>query len=127
MAARRNEWRRRHLILPPGLVTRLSMWHGGQGSWVYALASTGAEHYVSRSMVDAAASELARLRSHANKFSRLQKLELKRLIGDLDNVSRYWNEFSSEEAGAGRGEGYDGATYSLIAKDEALLSARPSA
>lgn len=100
-------WRRRELILPndsedpdsgleQGVVDELFSWHGGQGSSVYSLASTGLNNLVSRSMIDAALPELNRsLRSAKGK----EKKQLEALISELQMIRSHGQEFSAREAG----------------------------
>lgn len=113
-ADRRNEWRKRQIILPDPALARedenkslalwLSEWHGGQFTAVYALSSTGAENLVSLSMIDAALDEL-----ESEKPDAETKKDLEDLIGDLDTVRVYWREHSAKEAGMLVGE--DEATF----------------
>lgn len=49
-----------HIVLDRDDVTELFNWHGGQGSAVYSLASTGLEHRVSVEMIVEAVNELQR-------------------------------------------------------------------
>lgn len=93
--AKSNVWRLRQIILEPELVEKLYEWHGGQNSYVYALASTGNNDLVSLSMIDGA---LAELRADVPKAGR-HKRELKKLLGDLDAVRGYWREATAKAAG----------------------------
>ena len=99
-------WRRREVILPnesdseseleDSVIEALYSWHGGQGSAVYSLASTGHESLVSRSMIDAA---LPELESAVHSAKGKDKKQLKALIGELQAIRSFASEFSAGEAG----------------------------
>jgi hypothetical protein len=113
----RSKWRERCIVLPEELVQRLFQWHDGQGSAVYALASTGMRQLVSLSMIDAALTELSvderKLRARADKT------ELNHVINGLTDVRQYWKEHDARSAGMDvRRYEYDEADYGMTAKLE---------
>lgn len=101
-------WRRRELILPTesdpdaefplegGVVGALYQWHGGQGSMVYSLASTGDGDLVSRSMIRAAMDELDRDRP---RISGEDRQHLDALLGELEMILSYPEGSSASESG----------------------------
>ncbi len=93
------EYHRRNLILDQELALEAMNWHGGQGSYVYSLASTAMNDYVSPSMIDAAVNELERDLSKIKKKS--DRKELENLIGELDMRARGSEEFTTKEYGVG--------------------------
>ena len=126
----RSKWRERCIVLPEEIVEGLFEWHGGQGSSVYALASTGMRDLVSLSMIDAALSDLEHIQkapTHTHGTSKVDRKHLKNLIDELHTVRQYWQEHSAEEAGMEVDKyEYDGADYGLTAKDEDKISTRSS-
>lgn len=101
-------WRRRELILPieadtdapfpleGGVVGALYQWHGGQGSMVYSLASTGDHDLVSRSMIRAAADELKR---ELPRTSGEDREHLEALIDELEMILYYPEGASASGSG----------------------------
>ena len=94
-----------HVALDVDLLRKLEGWTGSQDSYTYALASTGASHLVSQSMIDAAIDELESDLRRPPKpgfwkgWSAKNKKELREVIGELDSVRRYPEEFSAEASG----------------------------
>lgn len=117
-----SQRRRRTIILPHEIDQALFDWHGGQGSAVYALASTGMHHLVSISMIDAAIKELERDRAYEkSKRRHASARDLGRLIGELEMIRSSPREFSAEEAGLEyHDEGYD------LARSTSALYKNPS-
>jgi hypothetical protein len=120
----RSKWRERCIILPEEIVEQLFLWHGGQSSAAYALASTGMRELVSLSMIDAAVSELERVkrgwgRSRVTKENMDARNAVEALLGDLSSVRHFWKEHSAKEAGMDVEKyEYDQADYGLTAKVE---------
>lgn len=98
------DYHRRNVVLEEKLALSAMEWHGGQGSMLYSLASTAyAGHLVSPSMIDAAIGELKQAQSWDNvKEDRALATELQDLIGELDGVARFSDEFTYE----GEDDGY---------------------
>ena len=98
--------RRRNIILDPDLVSDLFQWHGGQDSFVYSLASTGMQNYVSISMVKRAISELEKDKSRVK-----DKKDKKHLLATIDGlymVTDSPSEYTAKAAGLGdEDSGYD--------------------
>jgi hypothetical protein len=118
---KKNLWRKQMLILEPDdLSSRLSEWHGGQSSYVYALSSWGQNHLVSASMIDSAMMEL---RKDLAKVRGKAKAHLKRVIGDLELVRSYWYENTAKRAGMDVDEyQYDQRNYDTSEQDERMFS-----
>ncbi len=103
------DYHRRNVILDQDLALRVMDWHGGQGSMVYSLASTGyAGKLVSPSMIDAAVGELERDLAGANAE---EKRDLDEIIGELDGVARGSWEHTYLEA---TGEDIDDGTATWL-------------
>jgi hypothetical protein len=117
---RTKDFYRRNLILPdragddgPKVIDTLYAWHGGQFTGVYSLASTGDHDYVSASMIDRALTEL---RADVKKAKGKDKKELKEVIGELQMVIDFPNEFTVKAAtGDDVDSGYD--TYGMKQDD----------
>jgi hypothetical protein len=125
---RKNNWRKRQIILEPELVTELFNWHGGQFSPLYSLASTGQGHLVSLSMIDGGLRELeldiADLKKKKDKNSKKLLKECKDVLGNLDLVRNYWPEHSADWAGMGLEESdyeYDHKDWGYDADEEEEL------
>jgi hypothetical protein len=88
-----RDYHRRNLIVDRDLALRAMEWHGGQGSSVYSFASTAMNDYVSPSMIDDAVSELESKNRKRHTKKSLKKLD--QLIGDLDAVARYSDEYTT--------------------------------
>lgn len=114
------EYHRRNVILPHEVRETLQGWTGGQSSMTYSLMSTGMNDYVSPSMIDAAVSELeydlGKLKAKKDRESKKLAKELEELIGELDGIARFSDEFSTlEYTGEDKDSGY--ATW-LMEKEE---------
>ncbi len=127
-AGANTEWRKRQIILPEELVTKLFEWHGGQFTAIYALASSGMRGLVSLSMIDAASVEISvdikdldsRKRRRFPKSTQEKKLEireLKELLGELETIRQFWKEHSAKESGMEAEEDFD---YDFDSKDYGL-------
>lgn len=109
-------WYRRNLLLPleagddssVKVLDTLYSWHGGQGSAVYSLASTGSSDYVSASMIDRALTELRQDLRKAKGISAKDKKDLKTVIEELSGVLGFPDEHTIKEAtGEDTDSGYD--------------------
>lgn len=104
-----DAFHRLNLILPQGLAEKLYLWHGGQFSAVYSLASTGDHSYVSQSMIEKAIRELENIKRSGKatqtgspyKIPAKDWKHLKETISDLHMVLNYPDEFSTKAAGVG--------------------------
>lgn len=131
---RKNNFRKRQIILPDGLAEKVSEWHGGQSTATYALSSSGMEDLVSLSMIDAAMEELEtdlnkmkkqddsiRISAARGKGFRNQIKDLDNILGDLENVRHSWEESSAQEAGMDLDEDeyeYDHKDYGMTVEEE---------
>ena len=116
-----NLWRKQMIILEPDIVRELFEWHGGQDSYVYALASWGQGHLISASMIDGALIDLRRDYAHAKRSDR--RRDLYQLIGSLEHVRQYWYEHTAHQAGMDVVEyALDPRNYGTSPHDEQMLS-----
>ena len=117
---KKNLWRKMQLMLEPDLVSRLHEWHGGQTSYLYALASWGQSHLVSPSMIDGG---LIELRQDLAKARGKDKKHCKDVLSDLEDVRTYWTENTAKRAGLDVDEyQYDQRDYDTSEQDERELS-----
>jgi len=91
-AARRAKRHQRRLILQADLVENLDQWHGGQGSAVYSLSSTGASNYVSQEMIRRALVELEHMHASGNVADPDDDEHLGDVIAELDMIMSYPEE-----------------------------------
>jgi len=115
---RKNTWRLRQLVMDKELALRVCDWHSGQGSATYALCSSGQDHLVSLSMIDAALRELRSVR-RTTGFDRKDRRHLDDIIWDLESERMYWKESTAKAAGMeDHDEGYDTRDYGYDADAE---------
>jgi len=93
---RGNPTSKKNIALPPEVVTALFEWHGGQSTPTYSLASTGMNHTVSLDMIKAAEEELERVYKRLKPRTK-ERTHLRRLLGELDTIQRYPEEYKYDE------------------------------
>ena len=93
----REDYHLRNIVMDEDLVQRVFDWHGGMYTMTYSLASTGLQDFVSASMLDAAADELARPPKHQLE----PELEADRhdLWATLSDLADYPDENLASEMG----------------------------
>lgn len=93
----REDYHLRNIIMDEELVQRAFDWHGGMYSMMYSLASTGLSDFVSASMLDAAADELARPTKHALEDE--DEADRHDLWATLSDLADYPDENTAEYMG----------------------------
>jgi hypothetical protein len=93
----RKDYHLRNVVLDEELVERIFQWHGGQNTMTYSLASTGLNDFVSPSMCDAAADELAQAPKHP--LSPEDEEDRHDLWATLQDLADYPDENTAEHMG----------------------------
>ena len=93
----REDYHLRNIVLEPELVERIMQWHGGMNTMTYSLGSVGMSDFVSASMLDAAADELARPGKHPLPAE--DEADCHDLWATLSDLADYPDENTAEHMG----------------------------